>query len=763
VPASLLQRMRDLIAASTPEQRLVRLAFLTTCFSIVSLTISRLLAAPLVPFLIGTLVLTVELRGRFSDRTLGVISNVVAVFFFLLVLVNSAAHGPSTGVILTIPYFLVTAQLYYMLHDSFHRKFYPYSISAWMTVVQSAIIYDYGIFMLLFLTFIYLFLRGGAAAEHTRAVQAVPPHGLVVPGRPSSALRRGVALAAAVCAIAALFTMMPRLGSAGGLGMYVPSQDAMFNRSRAGFGDRVRHGSFGAIAGDDSVVMKVKIDRGRLQQKHIRWRGRAFNLFDGQTWTFGSAGIMWRWPHFSGRSFVRSATELNTMSPTRGRDLYVLDHRYRRNREDRSGLIEARFQLMLQGIETVFTLPGAVIMQLDLANGTLMRDFNNTFKIVGRAVLQERLFYSTWSTPPDPTLEERARMATRFDPASSPQFTRLFMALPEGLDPRIVDLGRRLSVGKAPYEAARAVEEYLTRECAYSLDAGIMPTSRDPLSEFLFNTRKGHCEFFASAMATLLRAAGIPSRVVMGFQRGEWNELGGFYTVRQRDAHVWVEAYFEGVGWVEFDPSPRRAENIAFLQGLGWYDATVTPVIDYLDDKYNEYVVNFNRRTQTSIFSRVAVSARTVTTAVGAAIGWVLRHWAATVALSAGFLGAAALLLIRGLRKLQWRTRRIAGTIWKPGKTSWGDRGRAVARAYLRLRERLDALGPEAAPFLTARETVLPAEVARASVEPGIPARRALKDLVEFYERARFGTESFTRDEMRQAEMLAARLRKALG
>jgi hypothetical protein len=366
-------------------------------------------------------------------------------------------------------------------------------------------------------------------------------------------------------------------------------------------------------------------------------------------------------------------------------------------------------------------------------------------------VLQERLFYSTWSTPPDPTLEERARMATRFDPASSPQFTRLFMALPEGLDPRITELGGRLAAGKAPYEAALAIEDYLSRECAYSLDAGIMPTSRDPLSEFLFNTRKGHCEFFASAMATLLRAAGIPSRVVMGFQRGEWNELGGFYTVRQR------------VGWVEFDPSPRRAENIAFLQGLGWYDATVAPVIDYLDDKYNEYVVNFNRRTQTSIFSRVAVSARTVTTAIGAVIGWVLRHWAATVVLSAGFLGAAAVLLIRGLRKLRRRSRRIAGTVWEPWKTSWGDRGRAVARAYLRLRERLDALEPEAAPFLTAREAALPAAVAQAPVEPGIPARRALKDLVEFYERARFGTESFTRDEVRQAETLAARLRKALG
>src|SRR5262249_3815969 len=79
---------------------------------------------------------------------------------------------------------------------------------------------------------------------------------------------------------------------------------------------------------------------------------------------------------------------------------------------------------------------------------------------------------------------------------------------------------------------------------------------REPLDYFLFDRREGHCEYFSSAMAVMLRAVGIPSRNVNGFLGGEWNEYGKYVAVRSGDAHSWVEAYFEGVGWVTFDPTP---------------------------------------------------------------------------------------------------------------------------------------------------------------------------------------------------------------
>src|SRR5204863_9121503 len=86
-----------------------------------------------------------------------------------------------------------------------------------------------------------------------------------------------------------------------------------------------------------------------------------------------------------------------------------------------------------------------------------------------------------------------------------------------------------------------------------------LPSQRqkDPVAFFLFERKAGHCEYFASAMAILLREEGVPSRIVTGFRGGEWNELTGNFIVRAKDAHSWVEVYFPGVGWYAFDPTQQ--------------------------------------------------------------------------------------------------------------------------------------------------------------------------------------------------------------
>ena len=94
-------------------------------------------------------------------------------------------------------------------------------------------------------------------------------------------------------------------------------------------------------------------------------------------------------------------------------------------------------------------------------------------------------------------------------------------------------------------------------------------TQLDPVEEFLFVRRSGNCEYFAAALAVMLRTLGIPSRVVGGFQRGEWNPYGRYFTVRLRDAHSWVEAYIHGAGWVALDPSPRAEAEAAWRPGGG--------------------------------------------------------------------------------------------------------------------------------------------------------------------------------------------------
>jgi len=160
------------------------------------------------------------------------------------------------------------------------------------------------------------------------------------------------------------------------------------------------------------------------------------------------------------------------------------------------------------------------------------------------------------------------------------------LQLPEE-DPRIGRLARELTRDQlTAFEKARALERHLRGNYSYSLELRGRPNSRDPLAMFLFEARRGHCEYFASAMAVMLRELGIPARLVNGFRIGEYNDIGNDWTVRQYDAHSWVEAWVSPLGWHEFDPTPpdpRRTRpalarifaNIADALDLWWWEQVV--------------------------------------------------------------------------------------------------------------------------------------------------------------------------------------------
>ena len=124
------------------------------------------------------------------------------------------------------------------------------------------------------------------------------------------------------------------------------------------------------------------------------------------------------------------------------------------------------------------------------------------------------------------------------------------------LDPRIKPLADQItSQHRESIRQSCQLERYLNTHYAYTLDL-TGPRASDPLANFLFVRRSGHCEYFASAMTVMLRAEGIPARYVTGFLPGEYNDVGGDYIIRQSDAHAWVEVYFPGYGWITFDPTP---------------------------------------------------------------------------------------------------------------------------------------------------------------------------------------------------------------
>jgi len=133
-----------------------------------------------------------------------------------------------------------------------------------------------------------------------------------------------------------------------------------------------------------------------------------------------------------------------------------------------------------------------------------------------------------------------------------------YMQLPNDLSPEIVALANRIIAGSGtPYDKAAAITKYLRSNIKYSINVEAPPAGQDSLNWFLFDSKTGFCNYYATAEVILLRSAGIPARMVVGFAQGEF-ETPDYYSVRQRDTHAWPEAYFPGVGWVEFEPTTNQ-------------------------------------------------------------------------------------------------------------------------------------------------------------------------------------------------------------
>lgn len=165
--------------------------------------------------------------------------------------------------------------------------------------------------------------------------------------------------------------------------------------------------------------------------------------------------------------------------------------------------------------------------------------------------LEPGTIYSVISRVPSPG----PRMLRRTRPYEPEAIRSRYLALP-ALPDRVLELAWALTEG-APsnYDKALAVNRHLST-LAYTLQAPLLPAGRDAVDHFLFETEQGSCEAFASAMTVLLRAAGVPARLVTGYTTGTYNIFTGYYEVRNSDAHAWVEVFTPGAGWIEFEPTP---------------------------------------------------------------------------------------------------------------------------------------------------------------------------------------------------------------
>ncbi|MFL6466530.1 MAG: DUF3488 and DUF4129 domain-containing transglutaminase family protein [Pyrinomonadaceae bacterium] len=358
------------------------------------------------------------------------------------------------------------------------------------------------------------------------------------------------------------FFLLPRVSGAGLGG----GSDSISTNS--GFSESVRLGGFGTIQQNDAVVMRVRIEN--EIPADIRWRGVALDTFDGQTWT-------------------RSRTALKEPKTKNERDLIQLDAVRRAD-----GLTLQTVYLEPLDASVIFGLYKMIGVQGNFP--VLYRDFNGAITFL--RTTGERISYKVLSDTAAPD-EERLRS----DRAPYTADFANYLQLPQNFDSRIVNLAAQVTEGTSNrYDAAAAIERYLQTSFGYTLE--MKAGGRDPLADFLFNVREGHCEYFATSMAMMLRSQGIASRVVNGFQRGDYNDTADVYVVRQRNAHSWVEVYFPASdSWVTFDPTPAAAQNnVGSFSGVS---ERVRKYVEALETFWIQYFVAFDNQEQRSLFVSV--------------------------------------------------------------------------------------------------------------------------------------------------------------
>jgi transglutaminase-like putative cysteine protease len=480
-----------------------------------------------------------------------------------------------------------------------------------------------------------------------------------------------VAVAASVGVVvvtAVFFFVIPRVGLA-----------ALPFRLRTGpmitgFSDKVELGAYGEIETDSTVVMRVHMPEWTPQPDRIpalRWRGVVLDHFDGRVWR---------------------AREPRRVPLERPAGDFLL------------GLPRGTGRLLVQdiyleplGTAVLFGAPRVLTLRLRAGDSLSVDDMGSISAPAARSRLRYTVVSEVERMPPVRPGPRRAP-----PPLDAEQAAR-FLQLPP-LPARVAELAQRVSAGsRDPYEAALRVSEHLAREYRYTLVLE-RRTTLDPVDEFLFVRRSGNCEYFAAALAVMLRSLGIPARVVNGFQRGEWNPYGHYFMVRLQDAHSWVEAYVGGLGWVTLDPSPRSAGGSEDTWGA------VTLYLDSLRMRWHRYVVNWTLRDQMQ-------AAWTFRQYAG-------RPWLELDSADRTTRAAAAVAIAVLLGLLVLRTRRDA---------RGAARAAAVPRFYTRALAALARRGLVPAPGETAREFADRVGAAAPACAP------PLGTLTGAYEQARFG------------------------
>lgn len=365
-----------------------------------------------------------------------------------------------------------------------------------------------------------------------------------------------------------LFLIAPRSGAAALTRNGGPLQKF------SGFSENVTLGQIGQLKLTDGIVLRVRVDEAQ-PLRELRWRGVALDEFTGLGWRKSP-----------------QARQLDVIVEKGG--FFKVD-----TTEALHRLTTQTFFLEPLESTVLFAAPRVVALQGDLPFVRVDEEGS----VQSRRHDFERLMYKALSDTTEPRMDQ-----LRNDLRPLPVSHYRYLQVPDRLDPRIGPLATSIMLhanANNRYDAAKAIEQYLQREYAYSLD--MKASGPDPVADFLFNVKAGHCEYFASAMVMLLRTHGIAARLVNGFVSGEYNDAADAYTVRQFDAHSWVEVYFPETGaWVTFDPTPPAGRTEPVRTG---FTAQLQKYGEALELLWVQYVVGYDKQEQrtlaTSLHNRI--------------------------------------------------------------------------------------------------------------------------------------------------------------
>lgn len=370
---------------------------------------------------------------------------------------------------------------------------------------------------------------------------------------------------------AALFVMFPRVGLSLLLLNHPRSSGRMI-----GFSDRVDLGEVGILRSDPAIALRFDVPdlpEPRPSKLTLRLRGAAFDRYDGRAWN-------------------RTQKERPHGAEPGGLDLI----RSPRN-------TDRKVSIDLEPIDpaVVFLPPRTIALRFRSQQQALLGDP----LLLARGPEGEVRYTGSDSSG----IRYDAYIANDRDPITEnllQQDRGRYLELPQGMPERIAGLAHEWADGQpTPYLKAKAIEDHLKRDYRYDTNSpsGGKP---QPVDHFLFESRRGHCEFFSTAMALMLREVGVPSRNVTGFVGGTYNRFGRYYAVRQGDAHSWVEAYFDDPihGWVTFDPTPTSgAQPLQETSGAYVY---LRDLIEALSQRWNRYIVGYDLKTQVHLFEDVS-------------------------------------------------------------------------------------------------------------------------------------------------------------